>query len=71
MVGAGSDRGTHSDQTNFRRQGRKFNLSGLAILFLLCSIRGMTDRPASWRMPTPEQMEKLAAEAGLEIREPC
>src|ERR1700729_1087537 len=24
---------------------------------------GMTDRPASWRMPTPKQMEKLAAEA--------
>jgi hypothetical protein len=23
----------------------------------------MTDRPASWRMPNPKQMEKLAAEA--------
>ncbi|WP_439360118.1 hypothetical protein [Bradyrhizobium sp. DASA03007] len=23
----------------------------------------MTDRPASWRMPTPKEMEKLAAEA--------
>src|SRR3979411_786277 len=23
----------------------------------------MTDRPASWRMPTPKQMEKLAADA--------
>jgi hypothetical protein len=23
----------------------------------------MTDRPASWRMPIPKQMEKLAAEA--------
>src|ERR1700682_1665323 len=23
----------------------------------------MTDRPASWRMPTPKQMEKVAAEA--------
>jgi hypothetical protein len=23
----------------------------------------MTDRPASWRMPTPKQMEKLASEA--------
>jgi hypothetical protein len=22
---------------------------------------GMTDRPASWRMPTPKQMEKMAA----------
>jgi hypothetical protein len=25
----------------------------------------MTDRPASWRMPTPKQMEKLAARAGV------
>jgi hypothetical protein len=24
---------------------------------------GMTDRPATWRMPTTKQMEKLAAEA--------
>jgi hypothetical protein len=24
----------------------------------------MTDRPASWRMPTPKQMEKMAIEAG-------
>src|ERR1700737_2879549 len=24
----------------------------------------MTDRPASWRMPTPKQMDKLAPEAG-------
>jgi hypothetical protein len=28
----------------------------------------MTDRPASWRMPTPNQMEKLAAEA---VRRPA
>jgi hypothetical protein len=28
----------------------------------------MTDRPASWRMPTPKQMEKLAAEA---VRRPA
>src|SRR4051812_30542653 len=33
------------------------------LLFSLCSNSGMTDRPASWRMPTPKQMEKLAAEA--------
>jgi hypothetical protein len=32
-------------------------------MFLLCSNSKMTDRPASWRMPTPKQMEKLAAEA--------
>jgi hypothetical protein len=25
----------------------------------------MTDRPASWRMPTPKQMEKLAAAAAV------
>jgi hypothetical protein len=25
----------------------------------------MTDRPASWRMPTPKQMEKLAARVGV------
>src|ERR1700730_15331041 len=39
------------------------NLSGLDLLFLLCSKSRMSDRPASWRMPTPKQMEKLAAEA--------
>jgi hypothetical protein len=32
-------------------------------MFLICSTRQMTDRPASWRMPTPKQMEKLAAAA--------
>jgi hypothetical protein len=31
-------------------------------LFSLCSNSAKTDRPASWRMPTPKQMEKLAAE---------
>src|ERR1700733_13801196 len=30
---------------------------------MLCSNRDMTDRPASWRMPTEKQMEKLAAMA--------
>jgi hypothetical protein len=28
----------------------------------------MTERPASWRMPTPKQMEKLAAAVGREPR---
>jgi hypothetical protein len=28
----------------------------------------MTDRPASWRMPTPKQMEKMAATVGREPR---
>jgi hypothetical protein len=37
-------------------------------MFLICSANGMTDRPASWRMPTPKQMEKLAAAVG---RQPC
>nr|WP_265442195.1 hypothetical protein [Bradyrhizobium sp. SEMIA] len=27
----------------------------------------MTDRPASWRMPTPKQMEKLAASMGKAV----
>lgn len=30
-------------------------------MFLICSNRAMSDRPASWRMPPPKQMEKLAA----------
>jgi hypothetical protein len=38
---------------------QKFNLRGLDF----CSCFGMKDHPASWRMPTPKQMEKLAAEA--------
>ena len=37
-------------------------------MFLICSIRAMTDRPASWRMPTPKKMEKLAAAAGRKPR---
>jgi hypothetical protein len=31
----------------------------------------MTDRPASWRMPTPRQMEKLAAEAARQRPPPA
>jgi hypothetical protein len=31
----------------------------------------MTDRPASWRMPTPKQMEKLAAEAARKLAVPA
>jgi hypothetical protein len=31
----------------------------------------MTDRPASWRMPTPKQMEKLAAEAARRPEAPA
>ena len=27
--------------------------------FLICSSRGMTDRPASWRFPTRQQIERL------------
>jgi hypothetical protein len=27
-------------------------------------IEGMSDRPASWRMPTPKQMERLASKPG-------
>ena len=42
--------------------------AGLTLVFLLCPIDGMTDRPASWRMPTPKQIERLAAEAESEAR---
>jgi hypothetical protein len=42
-------------------EGRSF---GLDHLFLLCSNYAMTDRPASWRMPTPKQMEKPATLVG-------
>jgi hypothetical protein len=31
----------------------------------------MADRPASWRMPTPKQMEKLAAEAVRKSADPA
>jgi hypothetical protein len=31
----------------------------------------MTDRPASWRMPTPKQMEKLASEAVRKAASPA
>jgi hypothetical protein len=37
-------------------------------MFAICSFREMKDRPASWRMPTPKQMEKLAAAVGKEPR---
>jgi len=30
-------------------------------LFYICSNRGMTDRPAGWRMPDQKQIEKMAA----------
>jgi hypothetical protein len=40
-------------------------------MFLLCSNRTMTDRPASWRMPTPKQMETLAAEAARKAARPA
>jgi hypothetical protein len=51
------------------RQGRhqKFGRPSLVELdfcSLYVLIRAMTDRPASWRMPTPKQMEKLAASMG-------
>jgi hypothetical protein len=35
-------------------------------MFMICSNRRMTDRPASWRMPTPKQMDKWAAAVGRE-----
>jgi hypothetical protein len=56
MAAAGSDRIDLPTRTFFRI----YSLGGLDI----CSLYGMTDRPASWRMPTPKQIEKLAAEVG-------
>jgi hypothetical protein len=41
----------------------QFNLNGLDICSLYVLLGGMSDRPASWRMPTEKQMEKLAADA--------
>jgi hypothetical protein len=38
----------------------KFNLSGLDFCSSSVLIGGMSDRPASWRMPTPKPMEKPA-----------
>src|ERR1700681_1566890 len=37
--------------------------AGLDICSCYVLIADMTDRPARWRMPTPKQMEKLAAAA--------
>src|SRR5258707_1964983 len=40
--------------------GRYFRVSAFRRtrhLFMLCSIRDMTDRPASWRKPTQKQMQ--------------
>jgi len=40
---------------------------GLVLLFLLCSNASMSDRPASWRMPSAKQMEKPPPEAAGSI----
>ena len=56
--------GLSSDSAAFKQDHfLRACLRGLDLLFLLCSNFRMTDRPASWRVPTPKQMEKLAAEA--------
>src|SRR4051812_2951016 len=34
-------------------------------MFMLCSIHEMIDRPASWRMPTRQQMDRMAAAAAV------
>jgi hypothetical protein len=44
-----------------RKPVLKFNLYGLDFCSSYVLIKDMSDRPASWRMPTPTQMEKLAA----------
>ena len=56
MAAAGSDRIDLPTRTFFRN----YSLNRLDICSLYVLIR--TDRPASWRMPKPKQMEKLAAE---------
>lgn len=52
--------GSSSLLGNFQRTP----LVRLDICSLYVLITAMTDRPASWRMPTPKQMEKLAASMG-------
>jgi hypothetical protein len=44
-------------------QEPRFNLNGLDLCSHSVLIAGMSNRPASWRMPTPKQMDKLAADA--------
>jgi hypothetical protein len=39
----------------------KFNLCGLDFCSSYVLLKDMSDRPASWRIPTPKQMEKLAS----------
>jgi hypothetical protein len=39
-------------------------------VFLLCSSPFMNDRPASWRMPNRQQMEKLASQRPVTATEP-
>jgi hypothetical protein len=46
--------------TYARQMGSIFLTVGLDLMFLLCSIQIMTDRPASWRFPTTKQIQKLA-----------
>ena len=61
-----SSAGTLRSDRRFRDLGHfsGFRLSpDSTLMFLICSHHSMTDRPASWRMPTPKQMVKLAAEA--------
>ena len=52
-----------SSTASTRRYFQVSDLRRTRHLFLLCSNRDMTDRPASWRVPTEKQMEKLAATA--------
>jgi hypothetical protein len=41
------------------------SIGGLDLAFLVCSSRAVTDRPASWRMPTPKQMVQFAKAAAV------
>ena len=52
-------------------QERIFFTPGLDSNVLVMFYLGMTDRPASWRMPNPKEMDKMAAFVGRNVpREP-
>jgi hypothetical protein len=46
-------------------QNQNFNLNALDFCSSYVPVKGMSDRPASWRVPTPKQMEKTRRQAQL------
>jgi hypothetical protein len=51
----------HGSDTAAPSQHQFFGPTRTRHLFLVCSNKIMSDRPASWRMPSIKQMEKMAA----------